>query len=61
MLPAPPGGKITFFEVVRRMRYKYLYAVSYICAGCTNIIRNPVVQDVITCEKSGERGYVGPK
>jgi hypothetical protein len=33
--------------------------VGYMCGKCGNVIQNPVVQDVITCEKCGEREYVG--
>jgi hypothetical protein len=33
--------------------------VDYMCAKCGNIIQNPVVQNVITCEKCGEKEYVG--
>jgi DNA-directed RNA polymerase subunit RPC12/RpoP len=33
--------------------------VDYLCAKCGNIIQNPVVQNVITCEKCGEKEYVG--
>lgn len=33
--------------------------VDYICAKCGNLIQNPVVQNVITCEKCGEKEYVG--
>jgi hypothetical protein len=34
-------------------------AVDHICARCGNVIQNPVVQNVITCENCGEREYVG--
>jgi len=33
--------------------------VDYVCAKCGNIIQNPVVQNVITCENCGEKEYVG--
>ena len=33
--------------------------VDYMCAKCGNIIQNPVVQNVVTCEKCGEKEYVG--
>lgn len=33
-------------------------AVDYQCGKCGNIIQNPVVQNVITCEKCGEKEYV---
>jgi len=32
--------------------------VDYMCGKCGNIIQNPVIQNVITCEKCGEREYV---
>ena len=35
------------------------YELDYICAKCGNIIQNPVVQNVITCEKCGEKEYIG--
>jgi hypothetical protein len=33
--------------------------VGYMCGKCGNVIQNPVVQNVITCENCGEREYVG--
>ncbi len=33
--------------------------IDYMCAKCGNIIQNPVVQNVITCERCGEKEYVG--
>jgi len=33
----------------------------YVCAKCGNIIQNPVVQEIITCEKCGEKEYVGER
>jgi len=35
--------------------------VEYVCARCGNIIQNPVVQNVITCERCGEKEYVGER
>jgi len=35
--------------------------VEYMCAKCGNMIQNPVVDNVITCEKCGEREYVGQR
>jgi len=34
-------------------------AYEFICARCGNVIRNPVIQNVIICERCGEREYVG--
>jgi hypothetical protein len=33
--------------------------VEYMCAKCGNIIQNPIVLNVITCERCGEKEYVG--
>jgi len=35
--------------------------VEYMCGKCGNIIQNPVIQNVITCEKCGEKEYTGLK
>jgi hypothetical protein len=38
---------------------RVISAPGSICEHCGNIIQNPVVQNVITCEKCGEKEYVG--
>ena len=37
------------------------YTIEYMCAKCGNMIQNPVINNVITCEQCGEREYVGQR
>ena len=32
--------------------------IDYVCGKCGNLIQNPIVQGVITCERCGEKEYI---
>jgi ribosomal protein L37AE/L43A len=60
--PAYRYGSRAMYQAYNPAASKYEVereAVDYICAKCGNIIQNPVVQNVISCEKCGEKEYVG--